>query len=82
MACMICIVAALMVSLSAPNGSINRKYTFLRRILKDLEGPGGSNRANNQASRTVGERVGGGMFSVYVFRLDNDSVGVCPIVYI
>ena len=33
MACMMCIVAGLMVSLSAPNGSIKKKYTYLRRIL-------------------------------------------------
>ena len=30
---MMCIVAGLMVSWSDPNGSINKIYTFLRRIL-------------------------------------------------
>ena len=34
MACMMCIVAGLMVSLFVPNGSINKLYSFLRRILK------------------------------------------------
>ena len=33
MACMMCIVAGLMVSLFVPNGSINKLYSFLRRIL-------------------------------------------------
>ena len=33
MACMMCIVAGLMVSLFVPNGSINRIFKFLRRIL-------------------------------------------------
>ena len=33
MACMMCIVAGLMVSLFVPNGSISKLYTFLRRIL-------------------------------------------------
>ena len=38
------VVASLMVSLSAPNGSINRKYTFCRRFLlvkTGLSTPGG-----------------------------------------
>ena len=30
---MMCIVAGLMVSVFVPNGSINKIYTFLRRIL-------------------------------------------------
>ena len=33
MACMMCIVAGLMVSFLVPNGSISKLYTFLRRIL-------------------------------------------------
>ena len=40
MAGMMCVVAGLMVSLSAPRGPINRKYTFLRRnwIVGEFEG--------------------------------------------
>ena len=33
MACVMCIVASLMMSLSAPNGSMNTEYIFLRRFL-------------------------------------------------
>ena len=33
MACMMCIIAGLMVSLLVPNGSINKLYSFLPRIL-------------------------------------------------
>ena len=33
MACMMCIGAGLMVSLSDPNGPINSKYTFFQRFL-------------------------------------------------
>ena len=39
MAGMMRVVAGLMVSLSAPRGPINRKYTFLRRILLVQDGP-------------------------------------------
>ena len=38
MAGIMCVVAGWMVSLSAPNGSINKKYTFLRVILLVLVG--------------------------------------------
>ena len=33
------VVVGLMVPLSAPRGPINRKYTFLRRILLGQDGP-------------------------------------------
>ena len=38
MAGMMCVVAGLMVSVSAPRGPINRKYTFLQRILLVQDG--------------------------------------------
>ena len=57
---MMCIVAGLMVSLFDPNGPINRKYTFLRVILRVQEGPEDANRTNNGAAPTVWEGVGGG----------------------
>ena len=38
MAGIMCVVAGWMVSLSVPNGSINKKYTFLRVILFVLVG--------------------------------------------
>ena len=44
---MMCIVAGLMVSLFDPNGPINRKYTFLRVILRVQEGPGYAKRTNS-----------------------------------
>ena len=53
MACMMCIVAGLMVSLFDPNGPINRKYTFLRVILRVQEGPGYAKRTNNGAARAT-----------------------------
>ena len=60
MAGMMCVVAGLMASWSAPNGSINRKYTFYRWILLVQEGPEDAKRTNNGAARTVWEGVGGG----------------------
>ena len=39
MAGMMCVVAGLMVSLSAPRGPINRKYTFVQGILLVQDGP-------------------------------------------
>ena len=51
MACMMCIVAGLMVSLFDPNGPINRKYTFLRVILRVQEGPEDAKRTKDRASR-------------------------------
>ena len=45
MACMMCIVAGLMVSLFVPNGSINKLYSFLRRIWGGQESPEDSNGA-------------------------------------
>ena len=47
MAGMMCVVAGLMVSLSAPNGSINREYTFLRMTLLVHEGPGDAKNTNS-----------------------------------
>ena len=55
---MMCIVAGLMVSLFDPNGPINRKYTFLRVILRGQEGPEDANRTNDGASRSGWERIG------------------------
>ena len=51
---MMCIVGGLMVSWSAPNGSINRKYTFFPRILLVKDGPEDAKAANS------GARTGGG----------------------
>ena len=53
MAGMMCIVAGLMVSLSVPNGSINKIYSFLRRILLVQDGPEYAKSANNYPSRTT-----------------------------
>ena len=60
MACMMCIVAGLMLSLFDPNGPINRKYTFLLVILRVQEGPEGANRTNNGAARGGGRGEGEG----------------------
>ena len=49
MAGMMRVVAGFMVSLSAPRGRINRKYTFLRRILLVHDVPEGASRASNVA---------------------------------
>ena len=53
MAGMMCVVAGLMVSLSAPNGSISRKYTFLQRFLLVKDGPEDAKAANSRASRAT-----------------------------
>ena len=50
MACMMCIVAGLMVSVFVPNGSIDKIYTFSRRIMlvkgtASNRGPAASERA-------------------------------------
>ena len=54
MACMMCIVAGLMVSLSVPNGSINRIYPFLQRILLVQDGP-----EYAKAAKSAAENGGG-----------------------
>ena len=46
---MICVVAGLMVSWSAPNGSQNKLYSFPRRILLVQDGPDDAIAANNSA---------------------------------
>ena len=53
MAGMMRVVAGLMVSLSAPRGPINRKYTFLQRILLVQDGPEYAKAANNAAKRVI-----------------------------
>ena len=52
MAGMMCIFAGLMVSLSAPNGSINRKYTFLQRFCLSKK-PGASHPCKERAEPEV-----------------------------
>ena len=49
-----------MVSLFDPNGPINRKYTFLRVILRVQEGPEDAKRTNNRATRGGGRGKGEG----------------------
>ena len=51
---MMCIVAGLMVSVFDPNGPINRKYTFLRVILRVQEGPEDARRTKGRAAPTGG----------------------------
>ena len=53
MAGMMRVVAGLMVSLSAPRGPINRKYTFLRRILFVQDGPEYARAANSAAKKVI-----------------------------
>ena len=55
MAGMMCVVAGFVVSLSAPRGRINRKYTFLRRILLVHDVPEGASRASNVAENGLFE---------------------------
>ena len=53
MACMMCIVAGLMVSLSAPNGSINKIYSFLQRISLVKDDTSTPGKVCNYPSRTT-----------------------------
>ena len=53
MAGMMRVVAGLMVSLSAPRGPINRKYTFLRRILLVQDGPEDAKAAKSSPRRVI-----------------------------
>ena len=59
MAGMMCVVAGLMVSWSAPNGSISRKYTFLQRFLLVEEATG-----NLRPLRKTNDPARGGRFGV------------------
>ena len=51
MACMMCIVAGLMGSLSDPNGPINRKYTFSQGFLILLQITGAHKNRHKESSR-------------------------------
>ena len=61
MACVMCIVAGLMVSLLVPNGSINKLYSFLRKILLVTEATGTPGKVLRTAEPERWEGVGGGL---------------------
>ena len=73
MACTMCIVAGLMVSLSDPNGPINSKYTFFQRFLPFK---GATSNLEPAAGKRVGPALGAlwGHFGV-TLGLDLVSVG-------
>ena len=78
MAGMMCVVAGLMVSLSAPNGSISRKYTFLQRFFacqRSLEDPRSAKNGPSRRSILAYEgHFGATLGSLWVYGGDFSSL--------